>query len=289
MVLFLLSFDMKAQGHKNQLKGSFVLGSAANTPVEFTLLWTEENGRISGEYKDNNFSQYARVSGTSDNTGRQFKAVLPEKNKGVATISIVTSNVRENDTGIQVPVVIVFRDVNGNPIATRSTKAFYILKTSRPVEKVVAQKENEEERPSRKCEDTMGELAGFCGTYRGLFTEEADATNSCNLLLADEISLGLDSERNLRLYLSSPDPLLNPPTHILRQLPPSPRRRIDVTVRSCGTLPAVAFASNPQSCKRLNLAGTFSQAINRKRFIGIYTIFDERSRRFCRYGMSLDQ
>lgn len=294
-LLFFFAVVSRAQDRSNQLNGTFVLGPAAKLQVEFTLIWTEENGKIFGNYRDNNFARFAKVYGTSESTGRLFKIVLPEVVKGAKTITMMTSNVKPKDANLQVSAVIVFRDVNGNPIAIRETHAVFTAIGAVPAKrtvaesKVVQREEARKEVRPKKCMARMGDLSGHCGTYRGLISEEADASNSCNLLLADQIALGLDSERNIRLYLSSPDPILNPPTHLLRQLPPAPEKRIDVTVRSCGILPAVAFSGNPQSCKLLNLSGTFSTFRTRKSFIGFYTIYDERSRRFCRYRLSLEK
>lgn len=281
-LIFLIIFSVEALGRTNQLKGKFTLQSSDTIPVEFTLKWIEENGKISGDYEDNNYAKYAKVTGTSDRSGRQFKVTLPEANKGVLTISFVTSNMKPNKTGLEFPVAVITRDENGNPLTTRSLKAIYTTVSEKPRDLIV---QKEEARPH--CAERMGELTGFCGSYEGLIAEEVDATDSCNLLLADDFGLELDSERNLRLYLSSSDPLLNPPTHMLRRLPPNPKQGIDVTIRSCGTLAAVSFSKKAMSCITLNLIGSFSIYRGNKVFVGTYTIADEKTKNFCRYGLSL--
>jgi hypothetical protein len=148
---------------------------------------------------------------------------------------------------------------------------------------MVAQKQEE-----AKCQEGFGQLAGYCGVYTGMFSEELDTNKKCNLLAFSATRLVLDENGELGLILGETSAIISTPFHrIGRIFTNTDSDRIDVISRDCRLLPGTTFAGD--NCKRMNLSGTFSKIRNVKHFSGDYLIIDEKTNERCRYNLSMDQ
>ncbi len=275
-MMLLFSICAFARSEQYQLKGSYQLNSSINKPIEFSLSWAEEDGHIKGSYSDNYFSRRADVIGEDGKEGRTFKVVLPEIKRGVRSINILTSVAGVKKTGTTIPVSIITRDANGNPLTNAEVQGN--LSQTR----MVAQRQEEE------CREGFGALAGYCGIYEGLIAENVDRQNKCNLLFADAVRLELDPAANLTLYMGQVEQIFTTPGHLIgRVLSNARSNRIDVMSRSCRNLPGIE--SRNDFCKRLNLVGQFTMIGQRRHFTGTYTVFDEGTKNTCSYTLSMDQ
>lgn len=276
LCLLISSFTALARSEQYQLKGSFELDSSVKKPVDFTLVWSEENGEIKGQYSDNYFTKRADLIGEDGKVGRTFKIVLPEVKRGVRSLNILTSVAGADKAGTTIPVSVITRDAKGNPLTNAEVKGN--LSQTR----LIAQRQEEE------CREGFGALSGFCGIYEGLIAENVDRQNKCNLLFADAVRLELDPAANLTLYMGRVEEIFTTPGHLIGRVPSNHgSNRIDVMSRSCRNLPGIE--SKNDFCKRLNLVGQFTMVGNRKHFRGIYTVFDEGTKNTCSYTLSMDQ
>lgn len=245
-------------------------------PVNYTLEWNEEKGNISGTYSDNYYTTKAQVSGSTKDLGRNFTVTFPGESKGVRSLSLLVSNVKDERTQESVPVSIVTRDSKGNPLTTAKASSRFIT-----VDRVAQRQE------SNECLEGFGELAGFCGVYSGMLTEDQDRRNKCNLLFADAVRLELRSDSSIVLHLGEAGTMVEEPVHEIGRLPSNPRTNmIDVMSRSCRPLPG--FNAPGDSCKLLNLRGEFSIRGPNRHFRGNYTIKEEGTNNTCAYGLSMD-
>lgn len=277
LVISLLMFSLSAfaQTYNYQLKGSYKLESSTKKPVEFTLKWAEEKGKITGLYSDNYFIDSAEVAGDHGDLGRNFIVKLPQSKNGVRTITLLTSEVKSPQSGTTVPVSIITRDRRGNPLTNAdSASQFLALAT-------VAQRQEE------ACSEGFGVLEGYCGLYAGMIAEDQDRRNRCNLLYADAVRMELTNDQTLLLHIGVVDDLIETPRHTIGRLPLNPQSNtIDVMSRSCRPLPGVN--SSGDTCKQLNLRGEFTTTNDRKHFKGTYTIKEENTNNVCVYTLSLD-
>ncbi|HXH74329.1 MAG TPA: hypothetical protein VNJ08_05145 [Bacteriovoracaceae bacterium] len=296
-LLFFISFAAFGQVQKFKINGEYVLDNSQKTGVNFELAWEEDKGKITGRYSDNHFSREgAEVVGVADDLGRQLIVNFRGDKQGARSIALITSKAGPDKTGTSVPVSIITRDGEGNPLTTTKLDAPFVAVSDVPPvppavkdlpdPAMIAQKE--EQRP--ECNIGFGEIAGYCGRYGGLISEESDNKNSCDLLTEDDLSMELDTERNLTLYLSTLNELVaDVPTHRIGQVPPDPENPIDVTSRTCGPLAGTRLPGDKTHCKRLNLTGTFLIERGRQHFAGTYAIYDETTKQICRYGLSLNK
>lgn len=280
-LIFLFVFFLSFYAHSQnsfiyQLKGSYKLQSSDKRPIEYTLRWNENKGKITGEYSDNFFIDSAEVRGEEGDLGNNFIVELPSLKNGVKSITLLSGEVKADKTGTTVPVSVVTRDRRGNPLTTSKTSSTFVSRT------VVAQKQ--EERP---CQEGFGSLAGYCGIYEGLISEFRDRRNKCNLLFASAVRLELAEDQTLILHLGEVNEIVSIPYHVIGRLPSNPENRsVDVMSRSCRPLQGVNVRGD--ACKQLNLTGTFSQEGANKHFSGSYSIKEEGTNNICQYTLSMD-
>lgn len=272
----LVSIHSFAQSYNYQLKGSYKIDGSQKKPVHFTLEWSEDDGKISGNYGDDTFIKNVKVVGIEKNIGRTILVTFPDERKGVRSLTLLVSDMKANQTAKTFPISVVARDRKGNPVITTETSATFTALSR------VAQ--NQEETT---CQEGFGALAGYCGVYAGLLTEERDRRNRCNLLFVDAVRLELREDQTLVLHLGEAGTIVEEPIHVIGRLPANiGTNSIDVLSRTCRPLPGVNASGD--SCKRLNLAGTFSMRGSNKHFQGTYTIREEGTNNVCVYGLSMD-
>ena len=276
-VLFLLLSSL-AFAKEFQLKGSFKLDSSEKRVVAFTLNWEEENNFLKGTYRDDYFTKKGKVSGIKSNTGRTFMVTLPENKKGVTSLTLLSSQAGAALSGTTIPVSIITRDQQGNPLTNTETNSQFVEVSQRVVQR----------QEEALCREGFGELTGHCGVYQGLITEEVDRGNQCNLLFADAIRLELNTMGDITLYLGEVNEVVSVPVHNISRIPSNPETTsIDVLGRSCRPLPGTTFPGD--NCKRLHLIGKFTTEDVNRHFTGVYSITDELTNNTCRYSLSLDR
>lgn len=277
LFIYALSFSVFGQdAFQYQLKGSYKIKTSDKRPVEYTLRWREDKGKITGDYSDNFFIDKAPVKGDEGELGRNFIVELPFMKNGVKSITFLSSEVKSDRTGTQVPVSIVTRDRRGNPLTTARAMSNFITLYS------VAQKQ--EEKP---CQEGFGVLSGYCGVYEGVISEYQDKRNKCNLLFSSAARLELTQDQTLILHLAEVSDLVTIPSHIIGRLPADTQSQsIDVMSRSCRPLEGVNVRGD--ACKQLNLTGTFSIEGANRHFAGSYTIKEEGTNNICQYTLSMD-
>jgi hypothetical protein len=178
-----------------------------------------------------------------------------------------------------IPVSVVLRDENGKPVNTNSIEVNFVVMPARRV----AQRQE-----ASGCQEGFGVLAGFCGMYSGMLTEEMDANKKCDLLAFSNSRLILDENAEMGLALGELSEIVNPPIHRIGRIFTDPESmRVDLTSRSCRPLMGTTF--NGDDCKRMNLVGEFSFEKNVKHFLGYYSIINEKTNELCRYRLSMDQ
>jgi hypothetical protein len=276
----ILGFALSAMGETFQyeLKGDFKK-SGQEKRVTYSLRWSEENGHITGIYSDDYFSRRSEVRGEGGDLGRTFIVAFPQKKDGVRSLTILSSLVKKTDTATSVPISIVSRDEKGNPLTTLKTSANFSTTSYRTVAEL--QEEN-------RCTEGFGVLAGFCGSYAGMLTEERDRRNRCNLLFADAVRLELTEEGMLILHLGELSEIAETPIHTIGRIPFNPQKNsIDVMTRFCGPLSGLNMSG--ESCKVLHLSGDFSRNKDNLHFSGNYQITEEGSNNVCLYGLSMDK
>lgn len=277
IILLLFSLNIFAQdAFQYQLKGSYKLQPKDKGRVSYTLRWSEDKGKITGEYSDNFFIDSVSVRGEMGDLGRNFIVELPSLKQRVKSITILAAEIKSEKNGASVPVSVVTRDRRGNPLTTSKSESNFVTLYS------IAQKQ--EERP---CQDGFGALEGYCGVYEGLISEYRDRRNKCNLLFASAAKLELTEDQTLVLHLGDVNGVVNSPYHVIGRLPSYPESRsIDVMSRSCRPLQGVNAPGD--ACKQLNLTGTFSVEGTTKHFAGSYTIKEEGTNNLCQYTLSMD-
>jgi hypothetical protein len=282
-LLLVLSFfclvNALAQEQQYELKGMIGTNVTTNTKIQFNLKWNEKDGKANGIYSDNFYTKSAPAKGISGELGRIFVVTFPKEIKGVRTITLLGSDVKKDKGAVNIPVSVVLRDDNGKPLTTNSIQASFAARTDTRV----AQRQE-----AGNCQEGFGVLAGHCGVYVGMLTEEADSNNKCDLLSFPNTRLILDSNAEMGLSLGEVSEIVNPPIHRIGRLFTDPdSTRIDLTSRSCRPMAGTTFAG--ENCKRLNLSGIFSTLKNVRHFLGYYTILDEKTNQLCRYRLSMDQ
>jgi hypothetical protein len=279
--IFFVFFPLLAfsETYQYELKGPYRLDSSRQKPVSYTLKWSEENGRINGLYSDNHFVKSADVTGESSDIGRTFIVKFPEVKNGVRSITILTPLPKGRITDTRLPVSLITRDERGNPLTTFKADSQFTTTSYRSVAQL--QEEN-------RCTEGFGVLAGYCGIYAGLITEERDRRNKCNLLFLDAVRLELTEDSSIILHLAEVNEFINIPSHLIGRLPVNPQKNwVDLMNRVCG--PLTGMNSSSDNCKIIHLRGDFSQARGLRRFRGTYTISEEGTNNYCRYGLSMDK
>lgn len=278
LIFCLLTVEAMAQGEQYQMKGSLGTNAVTMKKIEFTLNWTEKDGKAIGTYSDNFYTQSAVAKGISGKLGRIFVVTFPNEIKGVQTISFLGSALKSEKISAPIQVSVVLRNRNGKPVNTSSIMANLTGVTPTRV----AQRQEEE-----KCQQGFGALAGYCGVYTGMVSEEMDAQKKCNLLAYNHVRLILDENGELGLMLGETSAIVNSPVHrIGRIFADTESPRVDLISRQCRPMQGTTF--NGDDCKRLNIIGTFSIIKKVKHFSGIYTILDEKTNENCRYSLSMD-
>lgn len=271
--LAFLSSQLLAQDQQYVLKGSL------DKNIQFTLVWNEFEGKVTGTYEDNFYAKKVEMRGIAGDLGRILLVTLPQETKGVRTISFLGTDLKGIKGSALVPVSVVLRDDKGTPIKTTAIEANLTGMT----QKVLAQKQEES-----RCQEGFGSLAGFCGSYAGMLSEDADPKNKCNLLAASDARLVVDENAEISLILGAVSALVEQPMHKLGRLPANPETtNVDILSRSCRPLQGIMFAGD--NCKRLNLVGYFTITTKGKHFSGSYIIIDEKTNQSCRYSISMDQ
>lgn len=268
-----------AQIYQYQLNGSYKLESSKNQSIDYTLKWSEENGRIKGVYSDNYFAKSAPVSGEGTDTGRTFVVSFPELKEGIKSVTILGSVVKDKATATALPIVIVSRDGLGNPLSTAKASGNFITTSYSPVAQL--QEDNE-------CTEGFGVLTGYCGTYAGLLAEEQDRRNKCNLLFSEAVRLELTTDGTILLHLGEINTVVTTPAHSIGRIPFNPQKNsVDIMSRVCAPLSGVNSVGN--NCKVIHLKGNFETVRDIKRFKGTYSISEEGTNNVCRYSLSMDK
>ena len=277
--LLLFSLTLSAFGAEQyQLKGSLGINAATKKSIEFSLHWQENGKTANGTYSDNLYSDSTNAKGVVGELGRIFIVTLPKEINRVRTITILTPSISGLKGAALVPISLVLRDSKGRPVTTTSIEANLIGLT----EKIVAQKQEE-----ASCQEGFGELAGYCGVYTGMISEERDSQNKCDLLSFSNSRLILDLNAEIGLALGESSDIVAIPVHRIGRLFADPESRsVDLISRKCHSLSGIKFPSD--NCKRLNLSGVFSIVNGMKHFSGDYTITDEKANATCRYNLSMD-
>ncbi len=277
MILSFFSLLSHAQ-HDYELNGTYdvKVGKKTNA-VKFSLKWSEVNNLIRGEYVDNHFAEKKiEAVGSVNNLGRLFTVDFPQERAGVKSLSVLTSHKKINDTATNVPISVITKDSEGNPVSTEGVAASLLAP------ELVAQRQEE------SCDEGLGEIAGFCGVYGGVISEESDTSNACQLMTRPSISLELNSEGTFLLHLDRLSEIVETPNHIIGRIRANPESTlVDVLSRSCRPLFGINFPGD--NCKRLNLRGSFTTEGDNNRFEGTYTIVDETTDRRCQYRLSVEK
>lgn len=275
LILCLISSPLWGQ-ERFKLQGQYNLGDSRT--VNYSLNWSEEGEVLKGTYHDDYFTVEGKVSGTKDETGRNFLITFMDKTKGVKSISFLSSLAGASSTATTIPVSLVTRDEQGNPLEITKSSSQIVS-----VNPIIAQKQEE----AALCREGFGELQGYCGLYQGTITEEVDRENQCNLLFAEAVRLELDFAGELNLYLGLRTGVVDIPYHQIGRIPSNPESlSIDVLSRTCAPVSGTSFAND--SCKRLHLIGRFSIRNNTRHFTGVYSITDELTNNVCRYSLSMN-
>ncbi len=262
-----------------QLKGAFFFRGSEKTPVNFNLRWVEKNGRLTGFYSDNRFTERSAVTGFATDHGRTFDIVLSQADGGVKSFSLLTSSAQSSETGKNIPLQIVTRDAKGNPLTSAKFEAQFTEITPR---------ETAQAQEAEPCSEGFGQLAGFCGQYGGMVSEEFDSNRMCDLVTLKDVRLEVDNEANIIFHTQSPGDRSAREDHLIGRLPSDmSSRTVDLMSRHCRPLPGTTFPG--EDCKRLNLIGTFTSRNGSPHFTGTYSIIDEKSDRSCRYSMTMDR
>jgi hypothetical protein len=218
------------------------------------------------------------VSGEGSDIGRTFVVKFPQEKNGVKSITILSSHMGDRSTATAQPVSIITRDGVGNPLTTVKAKSNFTTTSYSTVAQL--QEEN-------RCTEGFGVLAGYCGLYAGLLSEEQDRRNRCNLLFSDAVRLELTPDATVVLHLGEVNEIITTPGHTIGRLPVNPQKNgVDLMSRVCGPLSGVNSSSS--TCKVVHLRGDFSMVRNTKHFAGTYTISEEGTNNSCRYGLSMD-
>ncbi len=284
----LLSLGVFAEEPKYQIKGS--LGANPedkNKNIDFTLTWSEKDGKLSGTYEDTYYSPRVPIRGITGPLGRIIVIPLPEVSKGIKTISFLGSDLKTPKDSTKIFLGTVIRDEKGNPVKSRTVEGNLAVLAPpappKPAPPSVAQRQ--EEAP---CREGVGLLAGYCGDYAGMLTEEEDTKNKCDLLKNTNAHLLLEDSAEISLVLGTPNAVVENPTHRIGRVRFDPENTdVDVMSRSCRPIEGTTFKGD--NCKRLALIGSFSQNENTRHFAGTYTIVDENTNESCRYSLSMDQ
>lgn len=275
-ILFLSFSAFSADSY--QLKGSLDTNDSTQKNIEFTLSWTEKEDLASGTYSDNFYSQSATLKGIAGKLGRVFIVTLPKEVNRVRTITFLGPSLNGDKGAALIPFSVILRDSKGRPTSTKSIEANLI---GLP-QMVVAQKQEEE-----PCQEGFGVLAGYCGIYTGMMSEESDTQNKCDLLKFSNSRLILDNNAEVGLAFGESSSIIAIPVHRIGRVLESPEStRIDLLSRKCHSLTGISFPSD--NCKRLNISGVFSTVNNVKHFAGDYTVIDEVTNASCRYNLSMD-
>lgn len=275
LILSLISSPLWGQ-ERFKLQGQYNLGDSRI--VNYSLNWSEEGEVLKGTYQDDYFKVEGKVSGTKNETGRNFLITFMDKTKGVKSISILSSLAGASYTATTIPVSLVTRDEQGNPLEITKSSSQIVS-----VNPILAQKQEE----AALCREGFGQLQGYCGLYQGTITEEVDRENQCNLLFAEAVRLELDFAGELNLYLGLRTGVVDIPYHQIGRIPSNPESlSIDVLSRTCAPLSGTSFAND--NCKRLHLIGRFSIRDNTRHFTGVYSMTDELTNNVCRYSLSMN-
>jgi hypothetical protein len=280
IILFCFSVTfVYAETYQYQLKGSYKLESSRVKPIDYSLKWSEENGRITGIYADNFFAKSAAVMGTAIDVGRTFIVKFNEEKNGVKSITILSSLVKERATATALPISVITRDGVGNPLTTIKATSQFTTTSYRSVAQL--QEEN-------RCTEGFGVLAGYCGIYAGILAEEQDRRNKCNLLFSDAVRFELTEDSTIVLHLGEVNEIISTPGHAIGRLPVDPQKNsVDIMGRVCGALSGVNSSST--TCKVMHLRGDFSTIRDIRHFTGTYTIREEGTNNSCRYSLSMDR
>lgn len=275
-----LLLSLSALASPFQLKGSYFFRQGEKNPVSFNLRWVEKEGDITGFYSDDRFTKRAAVTGVATDNGRTFEIILPQTNGGLKSFSLLTSSVTAADTGKQIPLQLVTRDGKGTPLTTAKFQAQFT--------EITPKEEGRQAQEARPCSDGFGEIAGYCGKYGGMVTEEFDSGRLCDFLTTKNVRLEIDNEANVIFHTEQPDDRHSSQDHLIGRIPSdSPSRSVDIMSRHCRPLPGTNFPGD--DCKRINLIGTFTKRNGNPHFTGTYSIIDEKNDRSCRYSMTFDR
>lgn len=273
-----LAFAQIKTNYAYKLDGTYMLESSVIRPVKFSLRWNEKDGKIDGIYLDNYFTRTTDIRGSARDSGRSFTVPLEAPVKGVKTIHILSGHTAQADSATTVPMSIITRDIKGNPLTTVESEGQIIS---------LAHREELMQEQEAECEEGFGKLAGYCGLYGGMISQNIIPGQECNLLRSNAVRLELTTDGEFLLHLDRNPVVVNRPAHYIGRIGFNPQSNgVDVLSRSCRPLADVNFPGD--NCKILNLVGTLSRKGNDRHFEGSYVITDEATKRSCKYNLSLD-
>lgn len=271
LFIFWLNLAVAQTDYSFRSQGSFTITSQSFIPttVNYVMEWNEIGNRIAGVYSDNFFSPSAPVNGSSSMAGRSFVVTLPNADRGVQSISMVTSQIGLYNGDITMTVTT--RNAASVPVDVANVEANM---TSRVLSTAAGAGAG-----TSTCIVDFGVLSGFCGSYAGTIVETVDTNGRCDLLGGGVTNLVLLDDRSLRLNFAGK-------VHDLGNIPPSLMLpNINLNKRNCGPLVNTTFFQN--NCQIMNLTGSFMDMGETKGFQGTYTITDEVNGNTCAYNFNL--
>lgn len=255
-----------------ELTSSFPDPSGSNS-INFKLKWNEDMGKVKGTYTDDLHQDQIAITGVTSDRTRIFRIRFKGENQKIGAITIVTA---PGQQGKDFPISVVAQDNKGIPVVAHKAQAS--LKSVTPTRQA---------QEARTCTDGFGNLAGFCGRYEGMVSEEMDKQKRCTLAEGATPLLELDENGMIILHVGPVSNIVTTPTHRIGRIPSDIRSNtVDVLSRECRPLAGTTFPGD--DCKLVNLRGTFSDTNGRKHFIGDYNIRDEKNNTSCSYQLSLD-
>ena len=241
-------------------------------PINFKLSWSEDKGKVTGTYSDNFHPELVPISGVTSETTRIFRVRFKNHQKKLGALTIVTAH-SEKDK--RFPISIIAQDSKGVPLVAHKAQADL---------NNISLRQAQEDTP---CTEGFGNLAGYCGRYEGIISEEEDIQKACTLADGVAPQLELDDQGTIFIHIGPVSEMVATPAHKVGRIPADHgSNSVDILSRECRPLKGTNFSDN--DCKRLNLRGSFSVLDQRKHFAGNYIITDEKNNRVCSYQLSFN-
>lgn len=278
---FIFSGLALAQNFQYRIDGSFTTRATVNPTspetVNYTIRWNENSETIDGFYQDNYFSKINMivVTGTKNSSGRGFNIVLPQIVNGVKSITIDSPELKELDGSIQMNITLK----DSLDTSTDFTTVYSNLTQTNNASPI-----------NKDCTVGFGFLAGFCGFYQGTISEVSDPLSRCDLNSLGEMRLELATDTHINLHLRYTGSVVaSAPVHKLGAFSFYPQAgNIQTSSKVC-TAPLEGTTFSSENCKTQTLTGVFTSQLGIKRFLGNYTILDDKNGESCSYVITVSQ